>query len=305
MSKDKGLFSKINLDNEIVRIVLIILGSVFSTVILAFSVLAITEVTKDNFDLTSKYLLVVFIVLGLSRFLTYIKDRNKINLIRFITLFSTNIAIGILIVFAKDNPYFFQLCGGLYCITIIISRIFELIKRHKVRNIVYNGLIILFAGFLGTALFIPDASTPVGEPIAILCIVIAISAFFEVVSTATSKLKLKVLVKIIVKTYALEIILGLVTVMVACSLVFTLYEPEMTSFGDALWYSFAVVTTIGFGEIKAVTLVGRILSVIMGIYGIVVVAVITSIIVNFYNETAGKKDAKELKQIDKDDKKDK
>ena len=35
--------------------------------------------------------------------------------------------------------------------------------------------------------------------------------------------------------------------------------------------------------------------------GIIAVAVITSIIVNFYNETSGKKDAKELKSIQKEE----
>ena len=58
----------------------------------------------------------------------------------------------------------------------------------------------------------------------------------------------------------------------------------MANIGDALWYCFAVVTTIGFGDFTAVTLTGRVLSVILGLFGIVLVAVITSIIVNFYNE---------------------
>lgn len=38
-------------------------------------------------------------------------------------------------------------------------------------------------------------------------------------------------------------------------------------------------------SIAAATLIGRLLSVILGIYGIVVVSLITSIIINFYNET--------------------
>ncbi len=71
------------------------------------------------------------------------------------------------------------------------------------------------------------------------------------------------------------------------------------------WYCFAVVTTIGFGDITVTTLIGKILTVILGLYGLVVVAVITSIVVNFYNETAGKKDKKELKDISEEDKKDK
>ena len=83
---------------------------------------------------------------------------------------------------------------------------------------------------------------------------------------------------------AAEIIGGLVLLIMAVSLVLTMVEPAMSKFVDALWYCFALVTTIGFGDITAVTAVGRALSVVLGIYGIVVVALITSIIVNFYSE---------------------
>ena len=121
-------------------------------------------------------------------------------------------------------------------------------------------------------------------------------------AVAFAQLKLKVLLKIIVRTYALEVLFGLLTLMVAFSLILMSTEPEMTNFGDALWYCFAVVTTIGFGDIKAVTLIGRLLSVILGMYGIIVVAVITSIIVNFYNESsASKQDIQEIKDIQKDE----
>ena len=50
-------------------------------------------------------------------------------------------------------------------------------------------------------------------------------------------------------------------------------------------YQLTITIVLGFGDIVATTLLGRILSVVLGIYGIVVVALITSIIVNFYNET--------------------
>ena len=79
---------------------------------------------------------------------------------------------------------------------------------------------------------------------------------------------------------------------------------EGMSYGDALWYCFAIVTTIGFGDVASVSVIGRILSVILGFYGIIVVAVITSIIVNFYNETKyiGKKeDTEEDTSQNKDD----
>ncbi|MBR1559439.1 MAG: two pore domain potassium channel family protein [Clostridia bacterium] len=90
--------------------------------------------------------------------------------------------------------------------------------------------------------------------------------------------------EIVRKTYAVEIIAGLLVMMVAFSNVLTFTDDAFSSFWDALWYCFAIVTTIGFGDLTPATGTGRFLSVILGIYGIVVVALITSIIVNFYGE---------------------
>ena len=70
----------------------------------------------------------------------------------------------------------------------------------------------------------------------------------------------------------------------AFSFVLKYYEDSIHTFWDGLWYCFAVVTTIGFGDITATTAVGRALSIILGIYGIIVVSLITSIIVNYYGE---------------------
>ena len=47
---------------------------------------------------------------------------------------------------------------------------------------------------------------------------------------------------------------------------------------------FCACATIGLGDISAVSDLERIISVIPGIFGIIVVALITSIIVNFYGE---------------------
>lgn len=294
---------RFEISSDVLRVVLIVLGSIFSTLVLALSVFAITEINNKNLDLASRYLLGIFIVLGFSRLVTFLKERTRISFLRFLMLFVFDIALGIVILFAKNNPYLYSLCGGLYCLTVVMSRIFKIIQNHSIRSIILNMIIIALAILLAVGLFLPNKAESVGDVVLITCIVIAASAFIEVFSNATSNLKLKVLFKIILRTFALEVILGLLTMIVAFSLIFLLYEPAINSFADGLWYSFAVVTTIGFGDITAVTPFGRVLTVILGLYGIVVVAVITSIIVNFYNETAGKRDTQELKEIKNEEKK--
>ena len=101
---------------------------------------------------------------------------------------------------------------------------------------------------------------------------------------AFARIDMPTLKKIVRKTYAAEILFGIVLLIVAFSLVLPYLEEGITTFTDALWYCFAIVTTIGFGDFSAVTPLGRILSVILGLYGIIVVALITSIVVNFYGE---------------------
>ena len=154
---------------------------------------------------------------------------------------------------------------------------------------------------MSIGLFKPVQENNINDVIVVECLFIAIVSFIEVAVMAFAQLKVRVLLKIIVRTYSLEVIFGLLTMIVAFSLVFMVYEPSIESFGDGLWYSFAVVTTIGFGDYAAETVIGRILTVILGVYGLLVVAILTSIIVNFYNETAGKSDEKHLKNIKKEE----
>lgn len=290
------------LSADIVRVLLLVGGSAITTLVLCFSVLTIINVSKYDYTEAPKYLFWVFIFLGITRLFSFIKEKTKIALIRFILMLVFDVALGVLVFFGKNNPYMFSLSAGLYSLSIIASRVLKLIERHRVRDIVFNILIILFCVLMAIGLFQKVPDDVINAVILIECLFIATTAFIEVAAVAFAQLKLKVLLKIIVRTYALEVLFGLLTLMVAFSLILMSTEPEMTTFGDALWYCFAVVTTIGFGDIKAVTLVGRLLSVVLGMYGIIVVAVITSIIVNFYNESsASKQDIQEIKDIQKDE----
>ena len=115
----------------------------------------------------------------------------------------------------------------------------------------------------------------------------------DIFALVFGKIKGTILKEILIKTYAFEIMIGFVILILAFSLVFTMVEPAMEDYGDALWYSFCIVTTIGLGDLTCTSVVGRILSVILGIYGIIMVALITSIIVNFYNESSAKRKKEE------------
>lgn len=49
--------------------------------------------------------------------------------------------------------------------------------------------------------------------------------------------------------------------------------PDKTGFedyGNCLWFTFITMTTIGFGEYRLITTMGRILAVIVSIFGVMV-----------------------------------
>ena len=291
-------------EKPVFRIILTAASTILSVVVLAFSSLAIYSVANNDFSKAPTYLLFIFLFLCLMRIVIFLKNRTKVNFIKCVVLIAFNILLGIVVLFAKDNPVIVSITAGLYCLTIILSRIFNIIENRSIRNIVLNVLIILIALLLGLGLILTPTNTSenMTNVVLIECIFIAVVSFIEAMSVALAQLKVKVLFKIIVSTFSLEVLFGLIVMIVAFSFIFVSIEPGIETFPDALWYCFAVVTTIGFGDLTATTGVGRILTVMLGLYGLIVVAVITSIIVNFYNETMGKSDAKELREIEKEEK---
>ena len=61
-----------------------------------------------------------------------------------------------------------------------------------------------------------------------------------------------------------------------------IFEPDIHTYLDSLWFCFASATSIGYGDIAAVTLVGRIITVILSVYSIGVIAIFTAVITGFF-----------------------
>jgi drug/metabolite transporter (DMT)-like permease len=171
-----------------------------------------------------------------------------------------------------------RIISGVYLLTLIADRVVICVNKPTISNIVLG----LLVGFILVSIFIELVPT---EDIYLLEAVLAlIGAILGTLSFVFGRIKVGMLTDIIRQTYAAEIVAGLLLLIFVFSFMLMLFEKNITSYGDALWYCFAIVTTIGFGDIAATSMIGRIMSVILGIYGIVVVALITSIIVAFYGE---------------------
>lgn len=94
----------------------------------------------------------------------------------------------------------------------------------------------------------------------------------------------KIMWRVIKRTRADKLIYGYLILLIVISFFIWIVEPHINTFIDSLWYCFSILTTIGFGDIVAVTIVGRILSIILSIYSIIIIAVIPGVITSFYIE---------------------
>ena len=95
----------------------------------------------------------------------------------------------------------------------------------------------------------------------------------------------KILWRVLKRTRADKILYGYLILLFGISFAIWLIEPEINTIFDSLWYCFSVLTTIGFGDFIAVTFIGRILSVVLSIYSILIISIIPVVITSFYLES--------------------
>lgn len=240
--------------------------------------------------------------LGINRTGLHLSNFKK-NMFLNISLTFFIFVLAVLVGLTKYSIYFLITSMFCYSLTIILHCVLKMREDRSTQEIVFRSLCIAFSFLCSFVFFFPaiytkHASSVSNSNFIVLCFaaVIIVSSTKNILEPYHIKLKIDVIKKIIKKSLVKEIILSLLIIVVLCSVYFTIVEPNITSYVDALWYSFAVITTIGFGDVSVVTTFGRILSVVLGISGIVVVALFTSFIVNLYNEANQKRVEKNLQK---------
>ena len=225
--------------------------------------------------------------------LFFVKEEKKDRIRAIICLVLYSIAM-ILAFISYKHYILFYITEAVIVLTMAINQFLKMEKGEGKKFFVANLVLGIALSMLFFAVFIDmtEYDAHVGP---ILTVILFFFISLKKIFFPTLKLeRFKLLLDIMVRTHTIDVIVCLLAFMIAFSFILPRFETTITNFWDAMWYCFVVITTIGFGDFYATSWMGRLLTVVLGIYGIVVVAIITSVIVNFYNEISAKEKARDF-----------
>ena len=70
------------------------------------------------------------------------------------------------------------------------------------------------------------------------------------------------------------------------SFIVTCAEPGITTISDGIWFCFSSVTTIGYGDLTAITFIGRFFIIILSIYSLFVFAILSAVMTSYFLDLA-------------------
>ena len=281
MKKEKGAAGR----TEKHPMILTVPEMIFTFLSIPFCIMSSYGLATDSVGEFVKILQLAFLMIGLMRLFRALGNRYRkpAPALKWLDLAAAGIMVlcAVMLQMRKQFPQADEWACKLYVIIVLAGRAVSIANEPKKANILQNIVLAGFVGFMTVNLWNPDTCF-MGEGSTLT--LAAYLSLINIMSFAFSHIRLDLLQNIVRRTYAAEILFGLLMLILSSSWVLVFMEEGIASYKDALWYCFALVTTIGFGDITAVTDLGRTMSVVLGIYGIIVVALITSIIVNFYGE---------------------
>lgn len=96
--------------------------------------------------------------------------------------------------------------------------------------------------------------------------------------------RLHMLWMILKRIHADKILFTFIVNLFIVALLIDLAEPGIHTYSESLWYTYVSIATIGFGDIVAVTFIGRLLTVYISLHATLLVAIIPGIVVSYYLE---------------------
>ncbi|MBQ3284413.1 MAG: two pore domain potassium channel family protein [Ruminococcus sp.] len=90
--------------------------------------------------------------------------------------------------------------------------------------------------------------------------------------------------KVLIRTGAIKIFMGYLVILLIGGALISFIEPQVHGVFEGFYFCFVASTTIGFGDIVPITLLGRIITIIVTLFGVLTVAMVPGAVVAYYTE---------------------
>ena len=97
----------------------------------------------------------------------------------------------------------------------------------------------------------------------------------------------KILFQILKNSAIYKLTVGYLIAFAVIAFLIFLLEPTIKTYGNSLWYCFVSCSTIGFGDMVVTAFAAKLLTVILYVYTVVIIALITAVITQYFLEVAG------------------
>lgn len=105
----------------------------------------------------------------------------------------------------------------------------------------------------------------------------------EIASIDPSSMRLRAIMPVIRAAGLVGWAISYVGLFIVCTSIVGIAETSMDA-GDAMWFMFQIVTTIGLGDYTCTTFIGRVATMVIAGYSVLFFALVTGAMVSFCNE---------------------
>lgn len=184
------------------------------------------------------------------------------------------------------NLVIFDAC---LCVFLLIEFFNRFFKSDNKKEFFKNNFTELIAGIPFDLLMLPfiaySGIIVVLKVLKFIRILILFAQLFEVID-------------VFLKDTYLDEILGIfLVIIVSFTLGLYLFDPSMNSLFDSLWFVVTTLTTVGYGDVLPNSLIGKVISLVLLIVGVLIFSAITGAMASYFNKKLLNEGSNELKII--------